>query len=118
MCGRGGQRNKWCQEWDSLASEVAGYKGTMADSDSSSSEKPKGSESGLGRLEALIVELAQKMAQYSSAMMARMDKMELGFSGLKQEATAAVVQLDRSREKFREELVAARRRCEGSTEVV
>ena len=23
-----GQHNKWCQEWDSLASEVAGYRNT------------------------------------------------------------------------------------------
>ena len=70
----------------------------MADSDS------RGSESGLKRLEALLVEFAQKMEQ--------------GFSEIKQDIRAVVVQLDQSREEFREELVAARRRCEGSTEVV
>ena len=70
----------------------------MADSDS------RGSESGLKRLEALLVEFAQKMEQ--------------GFSEIKQDIRAVVVQLDRSIEEFREERVAARRRCEESTEVV
>ena len=43
VCVDGGKRNKWCQKWDSLASKVAGYKGTMVDSDSRDSEKPEGS---------------------------------------------------------------------------
>ena len=56
------------------------------------------------RLEALLVEFAQKMEQ--------------GFSEIKQDIRAVVVQFDRSIEAFGEEQVAARRRCEGSTEVV
>ena len=94
--------------WDSLASEVAGYKGTMADSDSRGSEKPEGSESGLEELEALFDKMTQKMIQ----------EMKQDFSEIKQDIRAVVVQLDQSREEFREERVAARRRCEGSTEVV
>ena len=73
----------------------------MADSDSRGSEKPEGSESGLEELKALFVKMAQKMIQE-----------------MKQDIRAVVVQLDRSIEAFGEELVAARRRCEGSTEVV
>ena len=40
-----------------------------------------------------------------------------GFGEIKQETSEVVVQQDLMRE-FREELVAARRRCEGSTEIV
>ena len=71
----GGQCNKWCLEWDSLASEVAGYRGAMADSDMIGGEKPEDSELGLKRLEALFIRLAQEMRQGSSAVVERMDLM-------------------------------------------
>ena len=65
LCVDGGQRNQWCQEfWDlfvCLASKVGGYTGTMADSDARGSEKPEDSESGLKRLEAMFIKLAQEI---------------------------------------------------------
>ena len=95
-----------------MASEVAGYKGTMADSDSRGSEKPEGSESGLKRLENLGIKITQELEQEIRQVIKQ------GFGEIKQETSTVVVQLDWSREEFREELVAARRRCEGSTEAV
>ena len=73
----------------------------MADSDSRGSEKPEGSESRLEGLETLFDRMTQKMIQE-----------------MKQDIRAVVVQFDRSIEAFGEEQVAARRRCEGSTEVI
>ena len=125
---------------DSLASKVAGYKGTMADSDSRGSEKPEGSESGLEKLEALFI----KMAQDSSAVVERMDKIAQDSVELKQEIGAVAARMDLMREglqaavgearqftvehgeklrqdlseELREELVEVRQQCEGRTEVV
>ena len=54
----------------------------MADSDSRGSEKPEGSESGLERLEALFVKMAQeikqKLKQEIGTVVARMDLMREG----------------------------------------
>ena len=101
---------------DSLASEVAGYKGTVADSASRGREKLEGNESGLKRLENLVVELAQKMAQSvakmeqgfseirqerkrdSIAVMAQMDKMAQDSSELKQEIGAVAARMDLMKE--------------------
>ena len=80
----------------------------MADSDSRGSEKPEGSESDLKRLEALLVEFAQKMTQDRKQYLSEI-KQEI-----KQEIGPVAVRMD----LMREELVAARRRCVGSTEVV
>ena len=44
-----------------MAIEVAGYRDTMADSDSRGSEKPEDIESGLKRLAALFIKLAQEI---------------------------------------------------------
>ena len=95
----------------------------MADSDSRGSEKPEGSESRLEGLDALFDKMAQKMAQDRKQDLSEFaQKVEQGFSEIrqeikqefKQEIGAVVVRMD----LMREERVAARRRCEGSTEVV
>ena len=46
LCVDGGQRNKWCKDWDSLDCEVDGYRGTLADPDTKGSERPEDSELG------------------------------------------------------------------------
>ena len=84
----------------------------MADSDSRGSEKPEGSESGLKRLENLIIKMTQELKQEIRQVIKQ------GIGEINQETSTVVVQLDRSIEAFGEEQVAARRRCEGSTEVV
>ena len=48
----------------SLASEVAGHKSTMADSDSRGSERPEDSEPGWKRLENLVSIVYHNMKQY------------------------------------------------------
>ena len=48
---------------DSLASEVAGYKGTMVDSESRGSDKLEDSESGLKRRENLVIKVTQELKQ-------------------------------------------------------
>ena len=94
----------------------------MMDSGVRGSEKPEDNESGLKRLENLIIELAQKMKQDSSELKQELaqktSEMNQDIGELTQLTSAVVVQMNWSREKLKEGLVALRRQYEGSTEVV
>ena len=85
---------------DSLASEVAGHRGTMVDSDVRGSEKLKDRESSLKRLEALLVKIAQEMKQNIGAMLVSLDKLAKVFSEIEQETSTVVVQEDLKREEL------------------
>ena len=83
---------------DSLASEAAEYRGTMADSDARGSEKPEDSESSLKKLENLVAKLAQDLKQDIDAVVVRVDKIVQDSSEseqeIKQEIGAVVTQMD------------------------